>query len=133
MYSGTHLSKQKKKKKNKDYRACLKAAVIECRRNIKDFCFTQGIRSVRVVGPWPALKALGEEVWADQVHLTPQGYSVVANLVMEAVADLGTKLDMSGRSGKRPRDDGDGGDYLRRSWPIHKPGRSWQPRGASRY
>ena len=59
---------------------------------------------------------------------------MVANLVMEAVADLGTKLDVSGRSGKRPRDDGDGGGGdLRRSWPIHKPGGSWQPRDASRY
>ena len=118
---------------NKDYRAGLEAAVFECRKNIKDFCFTQGIRNVRVVGPWPALKALGDEIWMDQVHLTPQGYSVVANLVMEAVADLGTRLDTGGRSDKRPRDDSDGGGDFRRSRPFYKSGGSWQPRGASRY
>ena len=58
---------------------------------------------------------------------------MVANLVMDAVADLGSKPDVSGRSGKRPRDDGEGGGDFRRSWPMNKPGGSWQPRGASRY
>ena len=87
----------------------------------------------KVKGPWPALKVLGKEIWADQVHLTPQGYSVVANLVMDAVADLWSKPDVSGRSGKKPRNDSDGGGDFRRSWPIHKPGGSWQLRGASRY
>ena len=67
-----------------DYKAGLESAVVESRKLLKDFCFRQGIRVVRVVGPWPSLRAVGDSIWADQVHLSPQGYAMMADMAAPA-------------------------------------------------
>ena len=88
-----------------DYKACLESAVVESRKLLKDFCFRQGIRIVRVVGPWPSLRTVGDSIWADQVHLSPQGYAMMSDMAVGAAADLLEKPEpASGRGQKRGRD-----------------------------
>ena len=87
------------------YRAALESAVSECRRGIKDFCFRQGVRNVRVMGPWKDLAGLGDAVWGDAVHLTDHGYQEVAKLVMQTDSELASKIEAGAdRTGKRPRE-----------------------------
>ena len=89
--------------------------MIECRKNVKDYCFRHGLRNVRVVGPRPTLRAMGDSVWMDAVHLTGEVHSKVAELVQGAANELAEKLAPdSVRSSKRPRDDSGpgGGDAL---------------------
>ena len=87
------------------FRAALESAVSECRRGIKDFCFRQGVRNVRVMGPWKDLAGLGDAVWGDAVHLTDHGYQEVAKLVMQTDSELASKIEAGAdRTGKRPRE-----------------------------
>ena len=81
--------------------------------NVKDTCFRQGIRNVRVVGPWKELREMGDGIWKDAVHLTAEGYNVIADLVQQASRELSSKPEVSGsRANKRPRDEGQwGGGY----------------------
>ena len=37
--------------KEEGYRRDLEAAVVKCRKNVKDFCFRHGIRNIRVASP----------------------------------------------------------------------------------
>ena len=59
-------------------RTDLELAVMDGRKNVKDFCFRLGISTVRVVGPWKELKDQGDQVWRDAVHLTDSGYNTIA-------------------------------------------------------
>ena len=108
-----------------DYKASLESAVVESRKLLKDFCFRQGIRIVRVVSPWPSLRTVGDSIWADQVHLSPQGYTMMADTAVGAAANLLEKPEpASGRGQKRGRDgDSHGaGNGERRSWPPSSSG-----------
>ena len=118
-----------------DFRCGLESAVIECRKNVKDFCFRHGLRNVRVIGPWPALRAMGNSVWVDAVHLTGEGYSKVAELVQGAARELAEKpVTEAVRSGKRPHDDsGPSGGYGKRGWTPASQVPYWQSRGRRRY
>ena len=120
--------------KDPDYRGNLEMAVVDCRKNLKDFAFRQGIRNLRVVGPWPALRELGDSIWLDKVHLNPPGYSKIADLVLEAAGELAEKPDTSGPS-KRPRVDSHSGGSVsnKMGWPTFKPSPNWQPRGGKRH
>ena len=118
-----------------DYRLNLETAVIDSRKFMKDFCFRQGLRNIRVVGPWPALRALGDSVWKDQVHMVETGYNTVANLVVEAVAELAEKPEAGASNPrKRPHDDeGPSGTWGRRPGPPFKNNPSWPRYGRRRY
>ena len=114
-------------RKEADFRPDLELAVMEVRKNIKDFCFCLGIRNTRVVGPWKELKDQGDQVWRDAVHLTDAGYSVIASLVLQSNIELSNKPEVpSSRLGKRPRDDHQWGGRGGRA-PF------WQARGRRRY
>ena len=93
-------------RKEDNFRPELELSVMEVRKNIKDFCFRQGIRNTRVVGPWKELKDQGDQVWRDAVHLTDAGYGVIASMVLQSNAELSSKPEVpSSRLGKRPRED----------------------------
>ena len=95
-----------------------------------------GLRNVRVIGLWPALRAMGDLMWADAVHLTGDGYSKVAELVLGAAKELAEKPGPETvRSGKRPRDDsGPSGGDGKGGWSAnHNQGLYWQSRGQRRY
>ena len=98
---------------------------MESRKLIKDFCFRQGIRIVRVVGPWPSLRTVGNSIWADQVHLYRQGYAMMADMAVGAAADLLEKPEPASGRGQKQSRDGDlhgSGNGERRSWPLNSSG-----------
>ena len=115
-------------RKEADFRPDLELAVMEVRKNVRDFCFRQGIRNTRVVGPWRELKEQGDQVWRDAVHLTDSSYGIIANLVLQSNSELSSKPEVpSSRLGKRPRDD-------HQQWSGRgRPGPFWQARGRRRY
>ena len=39
-----------------DYRRFLKDAIFDCRKNLKDFAFRLGMRRVKILGPWNAIR-----------------------------------------------------------------------------
>ena len=56
-------------------------------------------------GQWPSLRTVGDSIWADQVHLSPQGYAMMSDMAVGAAADLLEKPEpASGRGQKRGRD-----------------------------
>ena len=119
-----------------DYRSGLESAVIESRKFLKDFCFRHGLRNVRVVGPWPALQALGDSLWLDPVHMKEQGYITVAGLVHDAPGELVAKPEHGGQNSvKRKRDDdpSPSGWESRKPWPAPSQSSFWQPRGRRDY
>ena len=105
-----------------------KEAVGECRKNIRDFCFRQGVRNVKVVGPWKDLAEMGDSVWHDQVHLSGSGYQEIARLILQAVAELSTKVTAVGGSGLKRKWEEAG-----RSGDHYRPPNNWQQRGRRRY
>ena len=123
--------------KEPDYKSNLESAVTESRKLIKDFCFRQGIRNVRVVGPWPTLRAEGDSIWADTIHLTSQGYRLVADMALSAAADLKEKPEAAfvrGHKGSRDSDFPTGsGSKERRSWTSAGSSSSRQHQGGSWY
>ena len=119
-----------------DYRSGLESAVIESRKFLKDFCFRHGLRNVRVVGPWPALRALGDSLWLDPVHMKEQGYITVANMVREVALEMAAKPEPGGQAPMKRRRDEDhppSGWDSRRPWPASSQSSFWQPRGRRRY
>ena len=53
-----------------NYGDLLEDAVLASRKNMKDFAFRQGIRNIRVLGPWSSLRKLSNNIWEDeQVHV----------------------------------------------------------------
>ena len=82
--------------RDSDYRSGLESAVIESRKFLKDFCFRHGLRNMRVVGPWPALRALGDSLWLDPVHMKEQGYITVANMVRDVAMEMAAKPEPGG-------------------------------------
>ena len=48
--------------KEDSYSTNLEDAVLASRRNLNDFAFRQGIRNIRVLGPWSNLRKLGTTV-----------------------------------------------------------------------
>ena len=59
---------------NADFRCGLESAVIQCRKNVKDYCFRHELRNVRVVGPWPTLRAMGDSVWRSWCRERPMSW-----------------------------------------------------------
>ena len=119
-----------------DYRSGLESAVIESRKFLKDFCFRHGLRNVRVVGPWPALRALGESLWLDPVHMKEHGYITVAGLVRDAAVELAAKQEPGGQySVKRKREDdpSPSGWESRKPWPAASQSSFGQQRGQRHY
>ena len=92
-----------------DYKSNLEEAVLSCRRNLKDFAFRQGVRSVRTVCPWSQLKKIEDNLWpSDPVHMCDRGYTALAGLVLSGVQQNGG-LDLNPNSG---RGGGSGGGRL---------------------
>ena len=96
-------------RKDEGFRRDLESAVVECRKNLKDFCFRQGIRNARIAGPWSAVKEIGDNVWLDPVHLSAAGYAAIAALLLKLSSELDSKPEpFVSPDFKRPRD-GDSG------------------------
>ena len=92
-----------------DYKSNLEEAVLSCRRNLKDFAFRQGVRSVRTMFPWSQLKKIEDDLWpSDPVHMCDRGYTALADLVLSAVQQNGG-LDLNPNSGRGGRSSS-GGD-----------------------
>ena len=92
-----------------DYKSNLEDAVLSCRRNLKDFAFRQGVRSVRTMFPWSQLKKIEDDLWpSDPVHMCDRGYTALANQVLSAVQQNGG-LDLNPNSGREGRSSS-GGD-----------------------
>ena len=88
----------------------------ECRRNFQDFLFCNGLRGFRVMDPNPAVpnNILDEEAqcWGtDPVHLEPEGYERVVDMIEKEIVKLlagpGSKKrraeEMAESSAKRQR------------------------------
>ena len=60
----------------------MEEAVTSFRKNLKDFAFRHGLRNLRVVCPWTHVKRIGEDIWADPVHLNKVGFDAVASLLI---------------------------------------------------
>ena len=68
-----------------DYRDSTEAAILACRRNLKDFAFRHGLRGCKILCPWSTLKKHAEQLWStDPVHMTREGYDLLEGLVLEA-------------------------------------------------
>ena len=84
----------------------LEESVLSCRRNLKDFAFRLGIRNLRVACPWSQLRNVTSNIWADPVHMNPDGFSLLAKLTLTTIKqsegmDLSGNGDGSGRGGSR--------------------------------
>ena len=91
---------------------------------------------MRVVGPWPALRALGDSLWLDPVHMKEQGYITVANMVRDVAMEMAAKPEPGGQAPMKRRRDEDpppSGWDSRRPWPASSQSSFWQPRGRRRY
>ena len=118
--------------KEDSYRKDQELAVFECKKNVKDFCFRHGIRNVRVSSPWTAVKEIGDDVWFDSVHLTKEGYTATAELLLRVASELASKPEADAPPYyKRAREDGDerGGD---RRWGQPGPHSYWSASGRGR-
>jgi hypothetical protein len=73
-----------------EFRKILDESVYQSRVNFKDFAFRYGLRNVRTVGTWSSVKRMVQP-WADQIHLTGEGYSLIARAVVEAIEELKKK------------------------------------------
>ena len=71
--------------KEDSYGTNLEDAVLASRRNLNDFAFRQGIRNIRVLGPWSNLRKLGTTVWEDDPAMycmIRSGFDWLAELVV---------------------------------------------------
>ena len=67
-----------------DYRDSTEAAILACRRNLKDFAFRHGLRGCKILCPRSTLKKHAEQLWStDPVHMTKEGFDLLAGLVLE--------------------------------------------------
>ena len=125
-----------------DYRTTLESAVYNCKTNLKDFAFREGVRNVRVINPWAVLKKL-DRIWSDPIHLTEEGYVLIAEEVIEADSDLSNKRKQpQGNDSKAKRGRQDitrtGGSPRRPEQGVYPRGRlghrGWRPaRGQAFY
>ena len=71
---------------SEDYRKLLEDAVFDCRKNFKDFAFSKGLRNVKVLGPWNAIRRLRDSAWAtDPIHPEPVAYNCITGSILEMV------------------------------------------------
>ena len=69
----------------RDYRNTIESAILSCRRNLGDFAFRHGLMGFKIICPWSMLKGHAEALWAaDPVHMTKEGFDLLAGLVLEA-------------------------------------------------
>ena len=87
--------------KEEDYRRKMEDGLFECRKNLRDFTFRLGIRNVAVLGALKELRKLGDEVWADPVHMSKAGYSCLSGLVETVLKDMGDKHEAGVSRGKK--------------------------------
>ena len=67
-----------------DYRRFLEDAIFDCRKNLKDFAFRLGMRRVKILGPWNAIRRLGDGIWVgDPVHPSADAYDCIAEYLVE--------------------------------------------------
>ena len=67
-----------------DYRRFLEDAIFDCRKNLKDFAFRLGMRRVKILGPWNAIRRLGDGIWVgDPVHPSADAYDCIAESLVE--------------------------------------------------
>ena len=110
--------------KEDGYRKDQELAVSECRKNVKDFCFRHGIRNIRVTSPWTAVKEIGDGVWSDPIHLSKEGYTATAEILLRVASELASTPEADAPSYyKRMREDGD----------VHSGGGGWGHPGPHRY
>jgi hypothetical protein len=89
-----------------EFSKTLDESVYQSRVNFKDFAFRYGLRNVRTVGTWSSVKRMAQP-WADQIHLTGEGYSLIARAMVEAIEELKKKRSggeaVEAPKAKRPR------------------------------
>ena len=69
----------------RDYHNTIESAILSCRRNLGDFAFRHGLMGCKIICPWSMLKGHAEALWAaDPVHMTKEGFDLLAGLVLEA-------------------------------------------------
>ena len=63
----------------------MEAAVLACRRNLKDFAFRLGSRKCRII--WSSIRSHVSFLRdSDPVHMTNKGYNLMAKLVIDTVS-----------------------------------------------
>jgi hypothetical protein len=72
------------------YRKKMEDAVYQSRTNLKDFAFRSGLRRAKTLSTWGLVKKKGV-AWQDAIMLEPQLYKTIAEAVVAAAVDVGTK------------------------------------------
>ena len=113
-----------------NYGDLLEDAVLASRKNMKDFAFRQGLRNIRVLGPWSSLRKLGNNMWEDdQVHMNKEGFDAIAELVSTCASESrGMEAGGSSRLPKTPSSGGPSGSSDRRLYSRHREGGRGQGR-----
>jgi hypothetical protein len=91
---------------NPDFRKKLEDNIFQCKKDMKDFAFRLGFKKSKTISTWGLDRKTGL-AWADPVHLSAEGYSSLAKIVMEASTQVGLKRNSSKAeqppAPKRPR------------------------------
>ena len=105
-----------------NYGAILEDAVLASRKNLKDFAFRQGLRNIRVLGPWSSLRKLGITMWEeDKVHMNKVGFDALAELITTCAREAsGMEAGGSNRHPKTPNFGGPSGSSDRSLYGGHK-------------
>ena len=83
-----------------DYKTKLEEAVFTCKSNLRDFAFTSGMRSCRVIAAWAAMKKRPNLWGPDPVHPVESGYDDIAKVIIAC---------LPAKDAKRSRAEGDNG------------------------
>ena len=78
-----------------DYRKQMEDGLFECRKHLRDFSFRQGLRNIHILSPIPELRRLGDSVWENPVHMSPEGFACMAGMVDSVLSAMETKLSYS--------------------------------------
>ena len=107
-----------------NYSANLEDTVLASRKNLKDFAFRQGLRNIRVLGPWSSLRKRSNNTWEDdQVHVSKEGFDAIAELVSTCASESrGMEAGGSSRLPKPPSSGGPSGSTDRRLYSGHREG-----------
>ena len=113
-----------------NYGDLLEDTVLASRKNMKDFAFRQGLRNIRVLGPWSSLRKLGNTMWEDdQVHINKEGFNTLAELISTCASESrGMEAGGSSRLPKTPSSEGPSGSSDRRLYSGHREGGRGQGR-----
>ena len=74
-----------------DYKQKLESSIYEAKNNLRAFSFREGIKNLRVVGSWHAVKKTTGIWGADPEHMKDAGYDVLASTIVSTAADMEAK------------------------------------------